>query len=190
VEFIPADEAARVITDHGIESESPDEDHIYLRMRDGESVHHHHVAVTGSACVPRDGAIAHEISEERLPDVIDRLMHKLHHSQLLLIPVGKWRSVFDVVAFSLAGNEEWQQIDAAATVELNSRDPLLADTGDLHLLCDLVKALLHDSEKPDQGLMMMSLGQPVVVEIVPTGGLRLSFGNQATADELAEVYAS
>jgi hypothetical protein len=38
--------------------------------------------------------------------------------------------------------------------------------------------------------MLISVGQPVVVEIVPTGGVRLSFGNQATADELAEVYAS
>lgn len=190
MEFIPADEAASVITDHGIEFESPDEDHIYLRMRDGETVLHHHMAVAGIECVPREGAIVHEISGDHLLDVIDRLMHKLHHSQLLLIPVGKWRSVFDVVAFSLAANEDWQEIDAAATVELNSRDPLLADTGDLNLLCELVKALMSDSEKPDQGLMMISVGQPVVVEIVPTGGIRLSFGNPAIADELAEVYTS
>jgi len=189
VEFIPADEAAGVLKDHGIESESPDEDHIFLRMRDGETIRHHHVSVTGTSCSPREGAIEHEIPEDKLSDVIDHLMHKLHHSQLLLIPAGKWRSVFDVVAFSLAANEEWQQIDATATVELNTRDPLLADTGDLHLLCDLTKSLMQDSEKPDQGLMMISVGQPVVVEIVPTGGIRLSFGNQAMADELAEVYA-
>lgn len=190
MEFIPADEAANVISDHGIESESPDEDHIYLRMGDGDTVLHHHVAVSGNESSPREGSIAYEITEEQLPNVIDHLMHKLHHSQLLLIPVGKWRSVFDVVAFSLAANEEWQQIDATATVELNSRDPLLADAGDLHILCDLAKALLNDSEKPDQGLMLISVGQPVVVEIVPTGGIRLSFGNQAIADELAEAYAS
>ena len=104
--------------------------------------------------------------------------------------MGKWRSVFDVVAFSLATNEEWPRIDAAATVELNSRDPLLADAGDLHLLCDLIKALLQDSEKPDQGLMMISVGQSVVVEVVPTGGVRLSFGNRAIADEVAEAYAA
>ncbi len=189
MEFISADEAAGVISDHGIESESPDEDHAYLRMRDGDTVHHHHVAVSETTCEPRAGAVTFDIPADRFPDVIDHLMHKLHHSQLLLIPVGKWRSVFDVVAFSLAANEEWQRIDAAATVELNSRDPLLADTGDLHVLCDLAKALLHDSEKPDQGLTLISVGQPVVVEIVPTGGVRLSFGNQAIAAELAEAYA-
>lgn len=189
MEFIPADEAAGVIDDHGIESESTDEDHIFLRMRDGETVHHHHIAISGTDCSPREGALVHEIDESKLDDVLDHLMHKLHHSQILLIPVGKWRSVFDVVAFSLAANEEWQQIDAAATVEFNSRDPLLADAGDLHLLCDLSKALLRDSEKPDQGLILISVGQPVAVEIVPTGGIRLSFGNQAIADELSEVYA-
>ncbi|MDP7029633.1 MAG: hypothetical protein QF733_05365 [Phycisphaerales bacterium] len=190
MEFIPAGEAAGVIADHGLESESPDEDHIYLRMRDGDTVQHHHVAIAGTSCSPREGAAVHEIANDKLADVVDHLMHKLHHSQILLIPVGKWRSVFDVVAFSLAANEEWQRIDAAATVELNSRDPLLADAGDLHLLCDLAKALLADSEKPDQGLMLISVGQPVVMEIVPTGGVRLSFGNQAIADELAEAYAS
>ena len=87
-------------------------------------------------------------------------------------------------------NEEWQAIDAAATVELNSRDPLLSDTGDLHLLCDLVKALMQDSETPDQGLMVITAGVPLVMEIVPAGGIRMSFGNQAVAEEVAEAYAS
>jgi hypothetical protein len=190
VEFISADEAAGVMTDHGIESESPDDDHIYRRMRDGDSVHHHHVAISGTECSPRESAVVYEIPEDKIADVVDHVLHKLHHSQMLLIPVGKWRSVFDVVAFSLAANEDWQRIDAAATVELNSRDPLLADTGDLNLLCDLAKALLADSEKPDQGLMLIAVGQPVVMEIVPTGGIRLSFGNQAVADGLAEAYAA
>jgi hypothetical protein len=190
VEFISAEEAAGVLTDHGIESESPDDDHIYRRMCDGDSVRHHHVAISGTEFSPRENAVVYEIQEDKIADVVDHVLHKLHHSQMLLIPVGKWRSVFDVVAFSLAANEEWQRIDAAATVELNSRDPLLADTGDLHLLCDLAKALLADSEKPDQGLMLIAVGQPVVIEIVPTGGIRLSFGNQAVADELAEAYVA
>jgi len=190
VEFISADEAAAVINDHGIESDTPDDDHIYLRMRDGDTVTHHHVSIGDDACEPREGATIYKVEADALGKTIDHLMHILHHSQLLLIPVGKWRSIFDVVAFSLAANEEWQRIDAAATVELNTRDPLLADSGDLHLLCDLVKAILQDSEKPDQGLAMISVGQPVVVEIVPTGGIRLSFGNRAIADELAEAYAS
>jgi hypothetical protein len=38
--------------------------------------------------------------------------------------------------------------------------------------------------------MLIAVGQPVVMEIVPTGGMRLSFGNQAVADELAEAYAA
>jgi hypothetical protein len=190
LEFIPAEEAAGVMTDHGIESESPDEDHIYRRMRDGDTVQHHHVAIVGTECSPRDGAVVFEVAEDTIAEVVDHVLHKLHHSQILLIPVGKWRSVFDVVAFSLAANEEWQRIDAAATVELNSRDPLLADAGDLHLLCDLAKALLLDSEKPDQGLMLIAVGQPVVMEIVPTGGVRMSYGNQAIADEVGEAYTA
>ena len=122
--------------------------------------------------------------------VIDSILHKLHHNQIIIIPVGKWRSIFDVVAFSLASNEEWQAVDAAASVELNTRDPLLAESSDLHLLCDLVKALMQDSDQPDQGITMITAGVPVALELVPAGGVRMSFGNQAVAEEIAEVYSS
>ena len=190
VEFIPAGEAARVLDDHGLFSESTDEDHTYVRMRDGETVRHHHLMLEGCSVDPREGAEVINIPANQLSKVIDGVLHKLHHTQILLIPVGKWRSIFDVVAFSLASNDEWQAVDAAATVELNTRDPLLADAGDLHLLCDLAKALLHDSDKPDQGLMLISVGQPVILEIIPEAGVRLSFGNGAIAAELSEVYVS
>jgi hypothetical protein len=125
-----------------------------------------------------------------MPSIIDSILHKLHHNQIILIPVGKWRSIFDVVAFSLAENEEWQAIDAAATVELNTRDPLLADAGDLHLLCDLIGALMEDSDQPDQGLLLITVGVPVAMEVVPAGGVRMSFGNQAVAEEIAEAHST
>ena len=190
VEFIPASEAASVLEDHGLLSESTDDDHTYVRMRSGETVQHHRIMLEGCDVEPRDGVEVFNIPPDQLSSVVDDVLHKLHHTQVLLIPVGKWRSVFDVVAFSLAANEEWQAVDAAATVELNTRDPLLANAGDLHLLCDLAKALLQDSDKPDQGLMLISVGQPVMLEIIPEGGVRLSFGNDAIAAELSEVYAS
>lgn len=189
MEFIPADEAASVLRDHGITSESPDDDHVFLRMRDGATIHHRHLAIDGCEIEPREGAQIIHLERDQLQEIVNHLIHKLHHTQVMLVPVGKWRSIFDVVAFSLASNEEWQRVDAAATVELNSRDPLLADAGDLHLLCDLAKALLSDSDKADQGLMLISVGQPLAMEIVPVGGVRLSCGNQALADELAEAYA-
>jgi len=183
-------EVAELLRSHGIDQSSEDEEHVYYRMNDEAASLHRHLSTPDCTIEPRAGAELVEVASDDMQGVVERILHKLHHNQIILIPVGKWRSVFDVVAFSLAANEEWQAVDAAATVELNTRDPLLASAGDLHLLCDLAKALLQDSDKPDQGLMLISVGQPVMLEIIPEGGVRLSFGNDAIAAELSEVYAS
>tara|TARA_B000000441_G_C21675024_1_gene309715 strand:+ start:225 stop:782 length:558 start_codon:yes stop_codon:yes gene_type:complete len=183
-------EIAELLRSHGIAQSSQDEEHVYYRMTDDAAVLHRQLSTPDSQIEPLEGAEMVEVANDRMAEVTDAILHKLHHNQIILIPVGKWRSIFDAVAFSLAQNEEWQAIDAAATVELNSRDPLLSDTGDLHLLCDLVKALMQDSETPDQGLMVITAGVPLVMEIVPAGGIRMSFGNQAVAEEVAEAYAS
>ncbi|MCH2134227.1 MAG: hypothetical protein MK116_10795 [Phycisphaerales bacterium] len=189
MEFINVDEANELLAQHGIERQAPDEDHAYLRMV-ADSTSQRHLAVPEGDVEPLPGAEVIEISSDRMPEVIDHILHKLHHNQLILFPVGRWRSIFDVVAFSLAENEEWQRVDAAATVELNSRDPLFCDTGDLHLVCDLVKTLFHDSESPDQGLLLITAGLPLVMEVVPNGGVRLSFGNEAVAEEISEAITA
>jgi hypothetical protein len=186
VEFISVAEVSELLSQHGLERQEQDDDHTFLRMVD-KTAPSRHLTIPDCDVEPLEGADVIEISAERMPEVIDHILHKLHHNQLILFPVGRWRSVFDVVAFSMAANEEWQRVDAAATVELNTRDPLLCDKGDLHLVCDLVKALFHDSESTDQGLMVMTAGLPIVLEIVPNGGVRLAFGNEAVAEEISDA---
>jgi hypothetical protein len=187
VDFIKADEIRDLLHDYGIEPEIPDENHVFLRMRDGHSVQHFAVTLAGADCDLPESTDRQEIDSSQLPGVMKHLLAKLHHNQMVLIPVGKWRSIFDIVAFSLAENDDWQRIDAAASVELNSRDPLLADAGDLHLLEQLFGALLRDSDSPEQGLMLITVGVPVLLALVPGSGLRLSFGNEAIAAEVREI---
>ena len=189
MEFINVEEANDLLREHGIVRHEPDDDHVFLRMAD-ESLPRRHLSVPGADVEPLPGAVVIEIKTEQIAQVIDGILHKLHHNQLILFPVGRWRSIFDVVAFSMAENEEWQEVDAAATVELNTRDPLLADAGDLHLVCDLVKALFRDSESPDQGLLLITAGLPLVMEVVPNGGVRLSFGTKAVAEEISEAIVT
>ena len=38
--------------------------------------------------------------------------------------------------------------------------------------------------------MMITAGVPVVLEIVSAGGVRMSFGNQAVAEEVVEAFSS
>lgn len=190
MDFIKAEEIRDLLHDYGIEQDRPDDDHVTLRMQGGESVQYLSVSITGSDPDAPESAEQQTVTEDLLPSIVEHLLNKLHHSQMVLVPVGKWRSIFDIVAFSLAENEEWQRIDAAASVELNSRDPLLANSGDLHLLEELFKALLRDSDSSDQGLILITVGVPVMLELVPGMGLRMSFGNEAIAAEVREICAA
>src|SRR5690606_33903642 len=98
-----------------------------------------HLTCPESGSAPVDGARVVQIEKPRLSKVVEHIMHLLNFEQVLLIPVGKWRKVFDAVAFSLASNEDWQAMDATATVELNTRDPLLCDPGDFHTVIALIE---------------------------------------------------
>lgn len=190
MEFVDENEVAGLIEDHRLTRVAEGDDRIYLQMGDGDDMVHVHLACPESEAIPVNGASAVEVKKDRLPGLVEHIIHVLHLDQIVLIPVGKWRQVFDAVAFSLASNEDWQEMDATATVELNTRDPLLCEPGDFHTLIALITALLNDADRPDQGLMMVPTAAPVLIEIVPDGAIRICLANQALADELTDVLAT
>ena len=189
MEFVSPEEVADLLDEYGIQSVADGAECVRLQMVDGEGVVHVHLTTKDTSCKPRNGATLVRVEQARLPKVVEHVIHLLDLHQVLLIPVGKWRKVFDAVAFSLANNEHWQEVDASATVELNSRDPLLCEPGDFHTLIALITALLENAESPDQGLNFIATGSPVLVELVPDGAVRLSLGSQVLADEVAEAFA-
>lgn len=178
-----------VLKEHRIREVQQGEDGIRLELPDSDDVVHVHLAAEGNETQPRDGASIVLIDAARLAGAVEDIIHKLHLSQVVLIPVAKWRKIFDVVAFSLADNEDWQAVDTAATVELNSRDPLLCGPAEFHTLRALIGALLQDAETPDQGLHLTTTAAPMMVEVVPGGAIRISVGNAALADEVVEAFA-
>lgn len=190
MEFVSPEEVAELFEEFGIERHSDGDERVHLQMSAGEGAVHMHLTTKGSKCSPRKGATVVHVDKDRLPQVVEHAIHLLGLHQVLLIPVGKWRKVFDAVAFSLADNEHWQEVDASATVELNTRDPLLCEPGDFHTLIALFQALLKDAESPEQGLNFIATASPVLVELVPDGAVRMSLGSQVLADEVAEAFAA
>ena len=128
-----------------------------------------------------------EIPRERAGEVLEHILHKLHLAPLVLLPIGRWRSVFDVVTPQLADNEQWVAIDSAATVELNTRDPLVCELRDLHLLRAVVDTVLAHSETLEQGISIAAVQAPLLVEVEPAGGVLLTIGNESLADEVRAV---
>ena len=191
MEFVEYDEAIHLLKEQGIREVPDGVDRVGLELsEEGNEIVHLHLASQESTATPRDGASVVPIDKDRLPSAIEHIIQKLHLTQVLLIPVAKWRKVFDAVAFSLADNEDWQTVDTAATVELNTRDPLLCEPGDFHTVHALIKALFTDAQTADQGLMITTTAAPLMVELVPPEGVvRISVGNPVLADELAEELA-
>ncbi len=191
MEFVDYDEALELLKEQGIREVAGGTDEPGLALsEDDEDVVHLHLACTESTCTPHEGADVVSVEKDRLPSAVEHIIHKLHLAQVLLIPVAKWRKVFDAVAFSMTDNEDWQAVDTAGTVALNRRDPLLCEPADFHTINDLIKALLSDADSPDQGLMITTTGAPVMVELVPDGAVRISIGNPVLADEVVETFGT
>ncbi|MCZ6542186.1 MAG: hypothetical protein O6768_00815 [Planctomycetota bacterium] len=190
MEFVAYSEVMDLLKEQGVREVPAGDDRICLELVENKNVVHLHLACRESTSAPRPGASVVAVAKDRLPGFVEHIIHKLHLNQVILIPIAKWRKVFDAVAFSMAENEDWQAVDTAATVELNTRDPLLCDPGDFHTLNALIKVLISDADSPDQGLMITTTAAPVVVELVPDGAVRISIGDPVLADEVAEAYGA
>jgi len=190
VEFIDYGETLALLKEQGIHEAPESEECNRLELRGDAGVVHLHLACSESASLPHDAADVVPVDKDHLPDTVEDIIYKLRLSQILLIPVSKWRHVFDAVAFSMANNEDWQAVDTAAAVALNTRDPLLCEPGDFHTICALIRALFSDADRPEQGLMITTTAAPVMVELVPDGAVRVSIGNRVLADEVAEMFSA
>jgi hypothetical protein len=128
-----------------------------------------------------------DIPRERAGYVLEHILHKLHLAPLLILPIGRWRAVFDTITPVLTDNEQWVAIDSEATVELNTRDPLVCELRDLHLLRAVVEAILTHAETLEQGISIAAVQAPLLVEVEPAGGVLLTIGNESLADEVRAV---
>jgi hypothetical protein len=189
VEFVPESEVMDLLADQGVTPAPKEDDRVYLQMADSSEVVRVHLATARTESTPEAGAKVITVEPDGLAAAVADLIHQLRLNQVLLIPVSRWRHVFDAVAFSLADNEDWQEFETTATVELNTRDPLLCEPGDYQTIIALMRALLSDAERPEQGLMLATTAAPLLVEVVPDGAIRISFGNQVLADEVADAFA-
>ncbi len=190
MEFVAYDEVMGLLKEHGVREVADGEDRVCLELASDKDVVHLHLASENSEIAPREGASVLRVDTQRLAGAVEHIIHKLHLSQVLLIPVAKWRNVFDAVAFSLAENEDWQAVDTAATVELNTRDPLLCEPGDFHTINALLEALLQDADRPEQGVHVTTTAAPVMVRLEPDGAIRISIGNAVLADQVLETLST
>jgi len=138
---------------------------------------------------PNADSISMQIDAERAADALEALLHKLHLAPVLLFPIGRWRHVFDAITYELADNEEWQEIESTATIELNTHDPLMCEPQDLHLVHDVLATVLKSGKTPNQGMTLTALGKPLVICIEPPDHLHIELLSESLAAEVRGLLA-
>lgn len=191
MDFLPEQEINDLLAELGVTQHPEGENCILLSIGEEHAVAKHCLDNTDcSPCGGDEKTQCFDMQAEAMIESVVGAIHKIHEGQTVLLPVGKWRSVFDAVAFSMAEDEPWQEFDASATIKLNTRDPLLFESGDEHTLVELIKSLMKDGELMEQGVFLIPAGAPLLIHIQPRGPVKFWFGNNVLADEIRESYAS
>ena len=190
MDFIPIQEISELLRDMGVATHEDGDACVLLEMDTDHAGVRDCLSIGDELCDASGGWNCHTMDADQLIATIIGTIHKIHEGQTVLIPVGKWRFMFDAVAYSMAEDESWQEFDASATIRLNTRDPLLFESGDEHTLTNLLTALMKNGETVEQSVYLIPAGAPLLMHICPRGSVKLWFGNSALADEVSEVYAS
>lgn len=124
---------------------------------------------------------------DQLAELVDTIIHKVHLNQVALIPAQNWGGIVNLVAFDLATEEAWNDIDAEASLHKNTRNPLMIESQHMHLVKKFIAALLEHGDSPEHDLSIVALGAPLVIELIHPGALRVACGSPAVADNLASA---
>lgn len=194
VEFLPYNEALQSLTEQGV-GEQVCGDLVRFEL---SAIEHSENPVgqvqrvlIGADCDGANDAIrCVTLAKDQLGRAVEELVHSAHMAMPIMIPVGQWRDVFELVAFELAGDEIWDEVDAEAALHQHSRDPLGLHQKQRHVLSKIVDALLATASEEKHDLTIAALDTPVVIEVLHTGQIRLSCIGQETAESLIDSLSA
>lgn len=187
VEFLAYKSAAPMLTKQGI-VEHQEGDLLRFSVNDKKGVTRRMVIGAPDELESGDDAIRKiDAPKERLPEIAEGIVHRLHFQEAALIPVSRWQDVLDVAAFDLATDERWLDIDAEAAMHQKGRDPLLILPDDRHLIATIVKAIMTNGESARHDLTLTSFDAPFLMRVRYEGALSVWCANDAVADMVRGV---
>ena len=187
MEFLEYANAAPVLTKQGIVAQQ-DGDALRLSIKDEKGVTRRMVIGKAETAETADESVRKiEAARDDLAEIAESIVHRLHLSEAVLIPVARWQDILDVTAFDLATDEGWLEIDAEATLHQKGRDPLVLLPNDRHLIKTIVAAILTHGESDKHDLFVTSLDSPFIMRLRHTGSLSVWCANAAVADMIRGV---
>ncbi len=143
-----------------------------------------HFADPASKVLPYPGAEVFSRPASDIPSIIEQMLSKVHLSEMLVIPVDRWRPIVDCIAFEMADDENWTEIDAMMAMHQNTRNALSVPRSETDVLIHMIRCLLANAEGPQQDIMITSDVRPVLFEIFSDGALSVT-SDTSMAEQLA-----
>lgn len=187
MEFVQFDEAWRLLRPVGVEEATRSATELRLALAEHPNSTCVDIAATDHPMAQRLPADLPKIDRKKLGEVVESIIHKLHLTGVYVIPVGHWRQLFDAVAGGMASNAKWRAIDAAAIIELNTRDALLFQPADFHILRELVQVVLIGGTHTTHGISIATTGSPLLIEVMPVGEVVVYTGSAPLAQLVREL---
>ncbi|MFZ9692237.1 MAG: hypothetical protein ACO3EP_09355 [Phycisphaerales bacterium] len=131
------------------------------------------------------------VDRDRLAESLDHLLHKLHLAPVAVLPRTRWRAILDAVGYSLAEHRGWQDLEAEATLVLNTRDVLVCGPADLKTLRKVIEALLIESGSREDALIVIATSGSLLAEVLPgpTPSIRIEVATAPMAASVRELLA-
>jgi len=174
VEFIRYEEVLSGIKEQGIMEVEDEAGLTRFEIEPDDHLSILHVKSPQSTIAPLPEAHVHERDRDTLPGLVDELLGRLHLNEVLVVPVKNWRQIITTVAYDMADNEEWQEMDTISAMHQNTRNPLAIIRGETPVLISLIEALLKNAETPSHDLMITSDVSPLLIEIFHDGALSIT----------------
>ena len=187
MEFVEHDLVWPRLRKQGVVEIDRTESELHLDLDESSDVVALDVAAIDHPAAAKLPAAVVRVPRAELGAIVEGILHKLRIAESVVIPVGLWRQVFEAVAEPMSAHAQWTEIDSAATVELNTRDPLQVLPGSHHLLRDLVNSVLARGTAPSQGLSVVAMGVRLLIEVLPSGQMIVFAGDAGLAHHARTV---
>lgn len=134
-----------------------------------------------------NGARFVKMDTDKLPEFVERVCHANHIPEVMVIPAGIWRKIIDLIAFDLAADSAWLEIDAEASLHQNGRDPLLVNSADMHVIRAMTSALIEHADDAEDDVTVAPTQAPMIFEFRCKGELEVVCPSAAIADEIEDI---
>lgn len=136
-----------------------------------------------------NGSTTVNVRPEQLSSIAGKLIHGARIQEIVMIPRGTWRALLDLLAFELADDPHWLEVDADASLHQNGRDPLGFTVKSRHLIERILSTILEKGSGPEHDVAIASLDSPFTIEFEQRGRLVLQCP-QAQAETLLRAASS